>query len=96
MSHPIGDCLYCIDGNMPAGIHDILGEVYRPCPECLYPCIVCDGDGLYPSDFTCVGCLTAQLAGIGLNPILCPRCSGVVDLAPRHASTEVTCHAHHS
>ena len=40
MNHPILDCLYCIDGNMPAGIHDILGEVYQPCPQCLRPCPV--------------------------------------------------------
>jgi hypothetical protein len=76
------DCLFCIDGNMPAGIHDVLGPVYGPCPECLIVCDNCDGEGLFPADYDCPQCLTTILSGLGLAAILCGHCLGVVDLIP--------------
>ncbi|WP_165824554.1 hypothetical protein [Micromonospora globispora] len=90
------DCLFCIESNMPAGSHDVLGLVYRPCPQCLETCPGCDGDGLFPTDFTCLACFRQHMAAIGLIPVLCALCSGVVDLYPTpHRRTEVTGHDHH-
>ena len=94
MTRPADDCLYCIDGNMPAGTHDILHEVYRPCPLCLHVCSLCDGEGLFPADYTCIPCLILRLAGLGLAPVLCAHCKGVVDLIPRTTPREVNPHAH--
>jgi hypothetical protein len=88
------DCLFCIDGNQPAGLHDILGPVMRPCPVCLIVCPVCDGEGLFPADFTCIGCFQLRLADIGLVPTLCGCCFGVVDLIPTDTFPEVS-HGHH-
>jgi hypothetical protein len=90
----LDDCWFCIDGNLPAGIHDVLREVYAPCPHCLIVCPACQGEGLFPADYTCLPCLLIRLAARGLAPLLCARCHGVVDLIPRPALPEVTRHAH--
>ena len=95
MNPPALDCLYCIDGNMPAGTHGVLHEVYQPCPHCLHVCWLCEGEGLFPADYDCFGCLTARLAALGLAPVVCLRCCGVVDPIPHDNTQEVTCHAHH-
>jgi hypothetical protein len=91
----IGGCWYCIDGNLPAGRHNVLGLVYKPCPICIATCPNCDGDGLFAADFTCLPCFRAALADIGLAPVLCAYCRGVVDLLPTDTAPEVTCHGHH-
>lgn len=94
-STDLGDCWYCLNGLAPAGIHPILGPVYRDCPACVYPCD-CDGDGLYSADFTCLNCLAGHLATKGLSPRLCGTCLGVVDLVPLDTTwAEVKPHAHH-
>ncbi|MDG4778990.1 hypothetical protein O7614_04940 [Micromonospora sp. WMMD961] len=98
MSFHLSDpCLWCIEGSSPAGIHDILGPVYKPCPVCLGACALCEGDGLFPADFACLPCFRQQLAAQGLAPIMCAHCSGVVDLIPLDAipAPEVTPHGHH-
>jgi hypothetical protein len=89
------DCLYCLDGNVPAGVHPFIGPAYQACQHCLYICDLCEGDGLFPSDFVCITCFTARLAAIGLAAILCGHCSGVVELIPTNITSEVTCHEHH-
>jgi hypothetical protein len=91
----IDDCLYCIDGNLPAGIHDVLGPVYQPCPVCLLVCPFCDGEGLFPADYTCLVCFRIRMAGLGLAPVLCAHCFGVVDLHPTDTVPEVAPHVHH-
>ncbi|MBQ0894669.1 hypothetical protein KBX37_16445 [Micromonospora sp. U56] len=89
-------CRFCIEANMPAGVHDVLGPVYRPCPECLPICGGCDGDGLFPSDFTCLTCFRNRMAAVGLIPVLCAHCLGVIDLYPTpHRRPEVTSHDQH-
>jgi hypothetical protein len=90
----LDDCWFCIDGNLPAGIHDVLGEVYAPCPHCLHGCPTCDGEGLFPADYTCLPCLLIRLAAHGLAPLLCARCHGVLDLIPRPTLPQVNPHAY--
>jgi hypothetical protein len=83
MSLPnIRDCYYCLEGNQPAGTHRILGPVYRPCGVCLAVCPLCEGQGLFPADFTCWHCLALFLATLGLAPVICHGCTGIVDLLP--------------
>ncbi|PZG04307.1 hypothetical protein C1I95_33350 [Micromonospora craterilacus] len=92
---PIDSCLWCIDQCTPAGIHDILGPVYVPCPTCLGPCQLCEGEGLFPADFACLPCFRQQMAALGLAPIMCAHCSGVVDLIPTDTHPEVIPHGDH-
>jgi hypothetical protein len=89
------DCLLCLDGNVPAGIHPFIGPAYEACPHCLHACDSCEGLSLFPSDYTCPACFAARLAAIGLAVVLCGRCSGVVDLIQTAPNPEVTCHEHH-
>ncbi|MEO3820990.1 hypothetical protein [Plantactinospora sp. B24E8] len=89
------DCLYCIDGNMPAGIHGVLGPVYQPCPVCMFVCPSCEGDGIFAADYTCLPCLRQRLARLGLAAVLCGYCLGVVDLIPIDTVPEVTRDDHH-
>ena len=78
-------CQYCIDGNQPAGTHDLLGPVYTPCRTCVPACHLGNGDGLFPADFNCLACCTQHIATtFSLALILCPGCLGVVDLIPLH------------
>jgi hypothetical protein len=93
--HLSDPCLWCIEQNTPAGIHDILGPVYKPCPACLPVCPLCDGEGLFPADFTCLPCFRQQMAALGLAPIFCAHCSGVVDLHPIDTAPEVIPHVEH-
>ncbi|MFB6396177.1 hypothetical protein [Polymorphospora lycopeni] len=96
MSFNLADpCLWCIDGNTPAGIHGVLNEVYRPCPVCLIVCDLCEGEGLFPAEYTCLHCLTDRLARLGLAPVLCAHCLGVIDLIPRDTTQEATCDVEH-
>lgn len=91
-------CLWCVDGNTPAGIHDILGPVYIPCRACIQLCPICEGEGLFPANFTCIACLVEHLAADNLAPVLCRCCSGLVDLIPYDtydAVREVNPDAHH-
>jgi len=89
------DCLYCLDGNIPAGMHLFIGPAYQACPICLTACPVCLSQGLFPSDHTCLTCFRDRLAAIGLAAILCGHCRGVVGLFNTDTTSEVTCHDHH-
>ncbi len=90
------DCAYCIDGNMPAGTPDVLGPVYTPCRVCLPACPSCGGGGVFPANFTCLHCLATALAALGLAPLLCGCCLGVVDLVPLDTVPQVTRHVPHT
>ena len=87
-------CRYCIDGNLPAGTHPVLGEVYQACPDCLGTCPTCGGKGLYPAGFSCLACCLRHLICLGLVPALCPDCTAVIDLLPLDTPLEVKPHAH--
>lgn len=89
------DCRYCIDGNQPAGIHDVLGPVYAACTVCDYPCQLCEGEGRFPADCICLPCFVNDLTAIGLRPVLCAGCTGVLDLIPATATSEAIHHVHY-
>ncbi|MFI6332228.1 hypothetical protein ACIBBG_28450 [Micromonospora chersina] len=93
--HLTDPCLWCIEQSIPAGIHDILGPVYVPCPACLGVCPTCEGEGLFPADFTCMQCFCDRLFLLGLAPLFCAGCSGVIDLVYCDTRREVTPHVHH-
>ncbi|QOC90241.1 hypothetical protein [Micromonospora craniellae] len=95
MIFPNDSCSWCIEQNTPAGVHNILGPVFVPCPACLGRCLLCEGEGLFPADFTCLPCFRQQLAALGLTPIMCAHCSGVVDLIPTDRLPEVIPHGDH-
>ncbi|RQX07882.1 hypothetical protein [Micromonospora arida] len=96
MSFNLSDsCLWCIEQNTPTGVLDILGPVFRPCPVCLPVCGICEGDGLFPADFTCIPCFLNRLAALGIRPLFCVGCSGVTDLEELGTVPEVTPHGHH-
>jgi hypothetical protein len=73
-------CLFCIDGNMPAGTDTDLGELYERCPACLPVCPACDGIAVFPARNHCLYCFTAALITKRLAPVLCPGCTGVITL----------------
>jgi hypothetical protein len=92
----LGDCWYCLDGLIPAGIHTIIGPVYANCPFCTPTCVDCDGAGLYPADFDCLACMANHLiVTYRLVIVLCPGCFGVTDLVPLDTTPEGTPHVHH-
>ncbi|AVT38013.1 hypothetical protein [Plantactinospora sp. BB1] len=96
MSFHLADpCLWCIEGSSPAGVHHIIGPVYKPCPECLPICPDCAGTAVFPADFVCIGCFQGQMATLGLVPAFCPGCSGVAYLVRTDTLPEVTPHADH-
>ena len=71
-------CPFCIDGFMPAGSDDDLGELYERCPTCQPVCIDCDGIAVLPARHHCLYCFVAALLDQHLAPILCPGCTGVI------------------
>jgi hypothetical protein len=76
------DCVYCIDGMIPAGMHPLLGTVYQRCPYCLDAaaiptCFECDDTAAFPADYKCLHCLVVDLAQRGLLAAICPGCLGV-------------------
>ena len=72
------DCLFCIDGFTPAGIHPILGAVYIRCSLCVEDCLGCDGHGMFPAYTQCPYCFIEALAALGLTAECCAGCDGVV------------------
>jgi hypothetical protein len=71
-------CLFCIDGNMPAGSDTDLGELYERCPACVPVCRECDGIAVFPARTHCLYCFVAALIAQRLAPVLCPGCAGVI------------------
>lgn len=89
-------CGSCIDGLQPAGLHDLLGPVLAGCRDCYGICPICDGEGLFPADETCIGCYADTLASRGLVADRCPNCFGIRDLIPISNPSEVNPHGHHN
>ncbi len=80
MTAAITDCRYCIDGNMPAGRCDYMGELYERCPECSIPCPACDGIAVFPANYNTPVELVTDLLAFRLGPVFCPGCLGVLSL----------------
>jgi hypothetical protein len=85
---PAGDCPLCLGVMAPAGIHPVLGPVYRICPACYVPCGACNGDAVWPAQINAFEYLTDALYALGFAIDLCRGCLGVLDIHP--ATTEVT------
>ncbi|GLZ00580.1 hypothetical protein [Actinoplanes sp. NBRC 103695] len=75
-------CRYCIDTQMPAGRCDYMGELYQRCPLCQPACKSCDGLAAYPASYNTPSELRADLQALGLGPIFCLDCNGVISLIP--------------
>jgi hypothetical protein len=74
-------CPHCLDGFTPAGVHAILGPVYRICRQS-ERCTSCANAAVFPADTRCLHCLTETLNTNGLTPVLCHACFGVLTVVP--------------
>ena len=72
----LASCVWCIDGHTPAGLHPILGPVYRLCPTRI-ACDTCADISVYPADFHTPSELANTLLREGLAAVICPGCYGV-------------------
>jgi hypothetical protein len=72
------ECFACIDGYRPAPVDPVIGAYYETCTNCVPPCSMCRGAGL----FVVACCLTHFAYRLntehGLIPILCPACEGLI------------------
>jgi hypothetical protein len=78
-------CRYCLGGFVPAGTNPILGLVYQTCLHCQDRCRCCESAGVFPADSTCIHCLIKALANVGMTPVFCHTCSGVIAVYPPEA-----------
>ncbi len=76
-------CRLCVDLMMPAGIHSILGPIYRTCPACTTGCGECDGRGVFPASGGLFEHLANALDALGFDIDLCRNCLGVTAVHPR-------------
>ncbi len=76
------DCVWCIDGWTPAGLHAALGPVYRFCPTVTPVCADCADLSVFPADFDDPRTLALLLLSLGLAVVLCPGCLGVTAVLP--------------
>jgi hypothetical protein len=81
-------CPLCIEVLTPAGIHPVLGPVFRICPACYVPCPGCNGSAVWPADMGFFTYLVDALYALGFDVDVCRDCLGVLDIYP--ATTEVT------
>jgi hypothetical protein len=75
------DCLWCIDGMTPAGIHPDLGPVLRLCPAQKW-CEICADTSLFPAEYETLDDRINEMLGDGLAAIWCPHCNGVLAVIP--------------
>jgi hypothetical protein len=75
-------CRYCIDGQMPAGHQDLLGELFQRCHKCRTSCVDCGGIAVYPTNYNTPTELIEDLATVRLTPVFCDACYGVVAVIP--------------
>lgn len=78
------DCAFCIDGHMPAGRDESMGELFEVCPECRPACRHCDGIAVYPANYNTPTELVYDLLTQCLVPVFCPGCLGVITVIPLH------------
>ncbi|WP_067504090.1 hypothetical protein [Actinoplanes sp. TFC3] len=75
------DCLYCINGMAPAGIHPDLGPVLRLCPT-QHWCDDCDGLSLYPAEYETLDERINDMLDDGYVAVWCEHCCGVTAVIP--------------
>ena len=75
------DCVWCIDGMTPAGIHPALGPVLRLCPTQRW-CEECADTSLFPTDFEALDERIDSLLNDGLIAVWCKHCNGVLAVIP--------------
>ncbi|MEV6492239.1 hypothetical protein AB0M20_26995 [Actinoplanes sp. NPDC051633] len=80
MTAALADCRFCIDGHMPAGRDDYLGELFERCPECVPECPDCNGLAVFPANYNSPLELVLDLLTFRLGPVFCPGCLGVTSL----------------
>jgi hypothetical protein len=80
--HPVTACLFCIDGQMPTGRDELLGELFERCPVCTPACLSCQGLAVYPAKYDTPIEMAAELAAFDHYAVLCAVCHGVTDLIP--------------
>ncbi|OJF10397.1 hypothetical protein [Couchioplanes caeruleus] len=78
MTAAVSDCLFCIEGHMPAGRDESMGELFETCPACRIPCGFCDGIAVYPTNYDTPTELVIDLLTLRLAPVFCPGCYGVI------------------
>ena len=84
------DCLFCIDGHMPAGRDEAVGELFEHCPECRETCPTCDGIAVFPANYDSPLELVVDLLVVRLGAVFCPGCLGVIaviTLGPTEATS---------
>ena len=83
------DCLFCVDGLAP-DTSTVIGACFRPCPRCKPQCRCCDGQGAYPDWTKDLYTFLVFYNAVGLKPVLCHDCCGVVELTPLDPDQETT------
>jgi hypothetical protein len=74
------DCLSCVDGVAPT-TSSLLGACYRACPTCRPACPCCHGEGRFPYWTVSLDEFLDSYNAVGLLPILCHTCYGLVGVA---------------
>ena len=75
------DCLWCIGGMSPAGIHPDLGPVLRLCPTRRW-CDECGGVSLYAAEYETLDDRINEMLSDGLAVEWCTACWGVTAVVP--------------
>lgn len=79
------DCLWCVDGHVPAGTHRVLGPVFTDCPVCVEPCAGCHGQGLTVALLGYFELLTESLWHLGIEVNHCRECLGITTITRRRS-----------
>ncbi|MEU8656925.1 hypothetical protein [Actinoplanes philippinensis] len=75
------NCLWCIGGMSPAGIHFDLGPVMSLCPTQAW-CDECQGVSLFPAEYETLDDRINEMLGDGLAAIWCSSCMGITAVIP--------------
>ncbi|MFF5082491.1 hypothetical protein ACFY36_36060 [Actinoplanes sp. NPDC000266] len=75
------NCLYCIGGMTPAGIHDDLGPVLRLCPT-QHWCEECNDLSLFPAEYETLDDRINELFEDGYVAVWCKHCMGITAVVP--------------
>ena len=77
----VGNCLWCIGGMSPAGIHPDLGPVLRLCPTQRW-CQQCHDISVFPAEYETLDDRINELFDDGFAAIWCEHCNGVTAVIP--------------
>ncbi|MCO8271527.1 hypothetical protein M1L60_13085 [Actinoplanes sp. TRM 88003] len=75
------DCVWCIDGMTPAGIHPELGPVLRLCPTQRW-CEECGDTAVFAAEFETLDDRINEMLADDLAAISCETCNGIVAIVP--------------